>query len=146
MSNSMTSTRPYLLRAIYEWVLDNQLTPHVVVNAHEEGVRVPQEYVQDGQITLNLSPDAVKNLNMDNDSLSFSARFRGVPMDIQVPVAAILGVYARENGQGMMFGEEDYQPPSPSPVSPAPAAGGGSPVKGSDKRKASGKPSLRVVK
>ena len=142
----MTSTRPYLLRAIYEWVLDNQLTPHVVVNAHEEGVRVPQEYVQDGQITLNLSPDAVKNLNMDNESLSFNARFRGVPMEIHVPIEAILGIYARENGQGMMFSEEDYQPPSPSPVSPAPASGGGSRTKGSGKPKASGKPSLRVVK
>lgn len=145
----MTSTRPYLLRAIYEWILDNRLTPHVMVNAHEEGVRVPQEYVQDGQITLNLSPGAVKGLNMDNESLSFNARFRGVPMDIHVPIAAIMGVYARENGQGMMFGEDDYQPPpsSPSPVSPVGIAGNRSgDKKGSGGPKTSGKPSLRVVK
>jgi stringent starvation protein B len=147
MSNSMTSTRPYLLRAIYEWILDNNLTPHVVVNAHEEGVRVPQEYVQDGQITLNLSPEAVKSLNMDNESLSFNARFRGVPMDIQVPMPAIMGVYARENGQGMMFGEEDYQPPSsPSPVSPVGVSSGTKGKKGTSKVKSSAKPSLRVVK
>lgn len=147
MSNSMTSTRPYLLRAIYEWILDNNLTPHVVVNAHEEGVRVPQEYVQDGQITLNLSPEAVKSLNMDNETLSFNARFRGVPMDIHVPMPAILGVYARENGQGMMFGEEDYTPPtSPSPVSPVGGSTGSKTARGSGKTKSSGKPSLRVVK
>ena len=145
----MTSTRPYLLRAIYEWILDNHLTPHVMVNAHEEGVRVPQEYVQDGQITLNLSPGAVKSLNMDNESLSFNARFRGVPMDIYVPITAILGVYARENGQGMMFGDDDYQPPptSPSPVSPVGAPSNRSGTKqGEEKPKTSGKPSLRVVK
>lgn len=144
----MTSTRPYLLRAIYEWILDNRLTPHVMVNAHEEGVQVPQEYVQDGQITLNLSPDAVKSLNMDNESLSFNARFRGVPMDVHVPIGAIMGVYARENGQGMMFGEDDYQPPpTPSPVSPVGVAGNKSgDKKGAGKPRASGKPSLRVVK
>ena len=124
------------------------MTPHVVVNAHEEGVRVPQEYVQDGQITLNLSPDAVKSLNMDNESLAFNARFRGVPMDIHVPIAAILGVYARENGQGMMFGEEDYQPPptSPSPVTSVGGASNKSGTSGRKNSKASGKPSLRVVK
>ncbi len=136
----MTSTRPYLLRAIYEWVLDNHLTPHVVVNAHGEGVRVPQEYVQDGQITLNLSPGAVKNLSMDNELLFFNARFRGVPMDIQVPIASIMSIYARENGQGMIFNEEDYQPPSPTPATP-----GGESVKRPGTKPA-GKPSLRVIK
>lgn len=141
MSTSMTTTRPYLLRAIYEWILDNQLTPHVAVNAHGEGVQVPQEYVQDGQITLNLAPDAVNGMNMDNEALSFNARFRGVPMDIYVPMGAIMGVYARENGQGMMFTEEDYQPPTPSPLSPAPAGGAGA-----KSSKSSKKPSLRVVK
>jgi stringent starvation protein B len=137
----MTSTRPYLLRAIYEWILDNQLTPHVAVNAHGEGVQVPQEHVQDGQITLNLAPDAINGMSMDNDALSFNARFRGVPMDIYVPMGAVMGVYARENGQGMMFTEEDYQPPTPSPMSPTPVGGTG--IKSSKPTK---KPSLRVVK
>jgi|TARA_B110000483_G_scaffold226488_1_gene287295 stringent starvation protein B len=137
----MTSTRPYLLRAIYEWILDNQLTPHVAVNAHGEGVQVPQEHVQDGQITLNLAPDAINGMSMDNDALSFNARFRGVPMDIYVPMGAVMGVYARENGQGMMFTEEDYQPPTPSPMSPTPFDGTG--IRSSKPTK---KPSLRVVK
>ncbi len=147
MSNNMTSTRPYLLRAIYEWILDNQLTPHVAVNAHGEGVRVPQEYVQDGQITLNLAPDAVNSMNMDNEALSFNARFRGVPMDIYVPLGAVTGIYARENGQGMMFTEDDYQPPTPSPLSPAPlSSAGGAGTNSSKSSKSSKKPSLRVVK
>ena len=142
----MTSTRPYLLRAIYEWILDNQLTPHVAVNAHGEGVQVPQEYVQEGQITLNLAPSAINSLDMDNEALSFSARFRGVPMDIYVPIQSVMGIYARENGQGMMFSEEDYQPPpSPTPLSPTsvPKKSGKS-----DKKSKSGakRPQLRVVK
>ena len=143
MSTDMTSTRPYLLRALYDWILDNDLTPHVTVNAHEENVQVPQEYVQEGQITLNLAPSAISALSMDNDSLSFNARFRGVPMDIYVPIQAVMGIYARENGQGMTFTIEDYQPPSPTPVSPAPKGSDKSGKKSKPKAK---KPQLRVVK
>ena len=137
----MTSSRPYLLRAIYDWIVDNQLTPHVAVNAHGDGVSVPQEYVQDGQITLNITPGAVRNLVMDNVELSFSARFRGVPMDVRVPVESILGIYARENGQGMMFADEGGQPPDPED-----GGTGGTKPRKAPPPKSSGKPSLRIVK
>lgn len=130
----MTSQRPYLLRAMHDWILDNHLTPHILVDALRDGVRVPQEYVQDGQINLNIAPSAVRNLQLGNRDISFSARFRGVPMEVLVPVTAVLGVYARENGQGMSFADFDNEPP------PAPGSDGG-------KRPSSaGKPSLRVVK
>ena len=132
----MTSSRPYLIRAMHEWVLDNNLTPHIVVNAHGEGVRVPQEYVQDGQITLNIAPGAVKNLEMSNDAILFSARFRGVPMDVHVPMHAVVKVYARENGQGMSFAESD---------APTPGDGGGQGSRPPAAKKST-KPSLRVVK
>lgn len=140
----MTSSRPYLLRAIYDWIQDNYLTPHIMVDAHGTGVRVPQEYVQDGQIILNISSAAAMNLVMTDEYVSFNARFRGVPMDVTVPVESVLGIYARENGQGMMFAEGT----SNSPVPPTPPVGGGagsSPPK-TKKAPAKGKPSLTLVK
>lgn len=104
----MTSTRPYLLRALYQWVLDNQCTPHVLIDASMAGVQVPPSVVKDGQVVLNISPTAVAHLDLGNDALSLNARFGGVSHRVHAPVGAILALYARENGQGMMF------PPEPA--------------------------------
>jgi stringent starvation protein B len=117
----MTPRRPYLIRAVYQWVLDNGCTPHVLVNAGLEGVQVPVEYVRDGQIVLNLTPSAVKDLYIGNDRMELSARFGGVARPVSVPVAAVLALYARENGQGMVFADEgpvDEPPPPTRPERP----------------------------
>jgi stringent starvation protein B len=103
----VTPSRPYIVRAIYEWIVDNDCTPHLLVDATVPYVVVPESYVKDGQIVLNISPSAVVGLQMDNERISFNGRFGGQPRDIDVPVSAVLGIYARENGQGM-------DPPSPS--------------------------------
>ena len=97
----MTSQRPYILRALYEWVVDNGMTPHVLVDARVPGVRVPPHTVKDGQVVLNIAERAVARLEMDNDGLRFSARFGGVSQMVVVPMAAIIAIYARETGQGM---------------------------------------------
>ena len=130
----MKSSRPYLVRALYDWIVDNGCTPFVLVDAHCSGVEVPQQYVKNGQIVLNVSPGAVANLLMSNDDLRFRGRFGGVPVEIVAPMASILGIYARENGQGMVF--EPETPGSPPP------GDGGSP----DSTAPAGRPSLRVVK
>lgn len=130
----MTSSRPYLIRALYDWIVDNELTPYVVVNARAEGVSVPQQYVnKDGQIILNIAPRAVSTLELGNSDIRFSARFGGVPTAITIPTYAVMGIYARENGQGMMFDPE--QPPKNPPPE------GGTPQGGGER-----KPSLRIVK
>lgn len=108
----MTPNRPYLIRAIYDWIVDNELTPHLLVNAEHPDADVPGEYVKDGQIVLNTSLSAVQDLNLGNDLISFSARFGGVPTYLSFPPDAVLGVYARENGQGMLFPEDE---PSDTP-------------------------------
>ena len=129
----MTSSRPYLVRALYDWIVDNNLTPYIVVNARGEQVSVPQQYVnKDGQIILNIAPRAVSSLQLSNEAIEFSARFGGIPTNLFIPMGSVLGVYARENGQGMMFDPET----SPSP----PPDNGGS---GGDDDK---RPSLRIVK
>lgn len=104
--SQLTPRRPYLLRAFYEWLLDNQLTPHLVVDVTLPDVRVPMEYARDGQIVLNIAPRAVGNLDLSNDEVRFSARFGGVPRQVSVPLAAVLAIYARENGAGTMFEPE----------------------------------------
>ncbi len=110
--SGMTPNRPYLLRAIYDWISDNGLTPYVLVDATQAGVDVPQQSIKDGQIVLNLAVQAVKNLDLGDDRISFSARFGGVSRQIVVPMQALLAIYAQENGQGMMFPvEEDNGPP-----------------------------------
>lgn len=113
----MNSSRPYIIRAIYEWIVDNDCTPHLLVDVEVDGVDVPQSYVSDGQIVLNISPTAVVGLEMGNQIVSFNGRFGGVATDIMVPIKAILGIYARENGQGMVFDttEEPDNPPDPPP-------------------------------
>ncbi|EOV9629822.1 ClpXP protease specificity-enhancing factor [Cronobacter dublinensis] len=104
--SQLSPRRPYLLRAFYEWLLDNQLTPHLVVDVTQPGVLVPMEYARDGQIVLNIAPRAVGNLELANDEVRFNARFGGVPRQVTVPLAAVLAVYARENGAGTMFEPE----------------------------------------
>ena len=115
------STRPYLIRALYEWCSDNALTPYVAVLA-DDSVQVPREYVQNGEIVLNISADATSSLNIGNDFIEFKARFGGVPREIVVPIDRVMAIYARENGQGMAFPlepREQTQPPAPG-ASPAP--------------------------
>ncbi|ALQ44608.1 ClpXP protease specificity-enhancing factor [Raoultella ornithinolytica] len=104
--SQLTPRRPYLLRAFYEWLLDNQLTPHLVVDVTLPNVQVPMEYARDGQIVLNIAPRAVGNLELANDEVRFNARFGGVPRNVSVPMAAVLAIYARENGAGTMFEPE----------------------------------------
>lgn len=136
----MNSSRPYLVRALYEWIVDNDCTPHMLVNSDYPKVQVPGGFASDGQIVLNVAPVAVRNLHMDNEAVSFEGRFGGVPHTLYVPIAAILGIYARENGQGMVFElddslesddeveQDDVPPPGTEPPRP------------------SGRPSLKVVK
>ncbi|HEY5754702.1 MAG TPA: ClpXP protease specificity-enhancing factor [Steroidobacter sp.] len=134
------SRRPYLLRAMHEWISDSDQTPHIVVDASLQGVEVPRQYVQGGKIILNVSNSATSNLSLGNDVVRFRARFGAVTHDVHVPIAAVLGIYARETGQGMIFSEADAPPPTP-PTAPTEAAAGGSPEQ--PKR---AKPTLKVVK
>ncbi|ENV80174.1 ClpXP protease specificity-enhancing factor [Acinetobacter ursingii] len=111
MSNqeiNLSPTRPYMARAIYEWICDNQLTPYLLVDATQPYTSVPEQFVKDGQIVLNIAPHAVHQFQMSNDAVSFSARFGGVARDIYVPISALLGIYARENGQGLFFDPDEY--------------------------------------
>ena len=106
----MTPNRPYLLQAYYDWLMDNELTPHVVVDAYVPGTQVPQQYVKDGQIVLNITSSAVGNLQIGHEYIEFNARFGGVPQQVVLPMAAIVAIYARENGAGTVFEvEEAYQ-------------------------------------
>ena len=128
----MTSSRPYIMRALYEWIVDNDCTPYVLVDATVDDVMVPQQFVKDGQIVLNISPSAVMDLNISNEAVFFNGRFGGVATDVYVPVSAVVGIYARENGQGMVFEpEETPEPPDDTPPEPD---------------KPEGRPSLKIVK
>jgi stringent starvation protein B len=130
----MTSNRPYLIRALYEWLVDNDLTPYLLVDAERDAVHVPSRYVEEGRIVLNVSPSAVRDLTLGNDLIAFEARFGGTAFAISLPPDAVLGVYARENGKGMLFPDEGIEPTEPprpdTPTSPP----------------TSGRPSLKVVK
>ncbi len=105
------STRPYLIRAIYDWCVDSGFTPYMAVRV-DERTEVPQAFVKDGEIVLNLSASAIRNLEMGNEYISFSGRFGGTPFDILVPVAAVIGIFAKENGQGLVFQAVEAQPQS----------------------------------
>lgn len=107
----LTSTKPYLVRAIYEWITDNECTPYIIVNAEADNVEVPSQYVEDGRIILNVSEDAVRDLQITNEFLEFNARFNGVATQVYTPVLAILAIYAQENGHGMVFSEDELSPP-----------------------------------
>ncbi len=106
MNNPSRSKRPYLIRAMHEWMGDNGHTPHIVVDASVDGVTVPREHVKDGKIILNISETAAHNLKLNNAAVSFRARFSGVPFDVWVPMKSVLGIYARETGQGMIFSHD----------------------------------------
>ena len=130
------STRPYLLRAIYQWALDFGMTPQVLVDAGAEGVVVPDNFVNNGRIALTIHPRSVKDLEMGNEFLSFSARFAGKLHSVQVPVSAVLAIYGRENGRGFYFQDKIETPPpgEPDPQTPPPA------------RKKPGAPRLKLIK
>lgn len=127
----MTPSRPYLIRALYEWILDNGMTPYLLVDVASEQVIVPQQYVENGRIVLNVNPAAVQNLQLGNELIELDARFSGQPMHVSVPVMSVMAIYARENGKGMVFSEED--------------GGGDEPPSTPDEEK-SKRPALRVVK
>lgn len=103
----MTANQPYLLRAFYEWIVDNNLTPYLVVNATYPGTQVPQEHVQAGQIVLNVSPSSTGKLLLGNEEVTFDARFGGVARNLVIPCKAVLAIYAKENGAGTVFTAED---------------------------------------
>ena len=125
----MTSLKPYLIRAIYEWIVDNNLTPHLLADADNSDAVLPLAFVEDGKIVLNIRPEAVHGLSLGNEAIQFSARFGGKPMQIVVPVQAVLAIYAKENGKGMIF-DHDESGDTPPEKKPPPQ----------------GKPKLRVVK
>jgi len=132
------SRRPYLLRAMHEWISDSNQPPHIVVDAAIEGVEVPRQYVQGGKIILNVSSNATSMLSLGNEVVRFRARFGAATYDVSVPIVAVLGIYARETGQGMIFSEADSPPQPPAPPSePAPT------TTGEGKRS---KPTLKVIK
>ncbi len=103
----MTSSRPYLVRAMYQWIVDNGLTPHILVDATVDDVMVPEQHIQDGKIVLNIAPMAIQGLTLGDAEITFSARFSGKSQSLYIPIQAVLAVYARENGQGMMFSEDE---------------------------------------
>ncbi len=138
----MNSSRPYLIRAIYEWVVDNTLTPYMLVDATMPNVAVPERFVEDGKIILNIAPQAIGGLNLGNESVEFDARFSGIAQHVYVPVQAVKAVYAFENGRGMVFSDDegdDDGPINPNDSSPS----DDSPNTG---KKPGGKPSLKIVK
>jgi len=111
----MTSSRPYLIRALYEWIVANNFSPYLLVDSKVKGIQAPAEFSVNEKIVFNLSPQAVKDLNLGNDAITFNARFSGKQQNITVPVSAVLAIYAKENGRGMVFSEEDEtRPPDPS--------------------------------
>lgn len=111
---TMTSNKPYLIRAFYDWIVDNELTPYILVHAEYVGVQVPQEHVVEARIVLNISPSATRGLLLENDRIVFTARFSGKTEQIFVPPAAVLEIYAKENGRGIAFELEDAPPPPPA--------------------------------
>jgi stringent starvation protein B len=113
---SISTQRPYLLRAMHEWMTDNALTPHIVVDASAGTLNVPAEHIRENKIVLNVSYAATRGLVIGNDAVAFEARFNGIPRALNVPLDAVLGIYAKENGQGMVFAEEAKPPPDdPTP-------------------------------
>lgn len=131
----MLVQRPYLLRAFYNWIVDSECTPHIIVDATQPCVEVPEQFIEDGKIVLNIAPQSVIQFSMDDDAVAFNARFSGQPMQVYVPIYAIEGIYARENGAGTMFPDE-----------PAYEALDTQAVVAEEKPKAGKRPTLTVVK
>lgn len=131
---AMTTNKPYMIRAIHEWIVDNDCTPYIVFMADYPGVEVPQDFVRDGQITLNIAPSAVRDLELTNSEVRFNARFGGLPTDISGPIDSVMAIFAKENGQGMGFEVEmpPETPDDPEPSTPEPSG--------------SKRPALKVVK
>ena len=153
----MTSSRPYMLRAMYQWVVDNDCTPYLLVDAGHDGVQVPAQAIQDGKVVLNMAPQAIASLDMGNVEIAFLTRFSGVSMQVRVPIEAVMALYAQETGQGMMFQDETAIPggqapraaEEAAPAAKAPAqaeAESGASEEKVDKPKKKGAPHLRVVK
>ncbi|HXF08659.1 MAG TPA: ClpXP protease specificity-enhancing factor [Candidatus Acidoferrales bacterium] len=121
----MISRKPYLVRALYEWICDNGMTPHLLVDCTQAGVLVPSEVVRDGQVVLNIAPMAVHRLSLANDLIAFSARFNGQERHVSFPPRAVLAIYARENGEGLMFtAADDGEDPPPSGSAPGEPSSG----------------------
>lgn len=134
----MSSLKPYLIRAVHEWCVDQDLTPYLLVNAQSQDVLVPRQFVQeDGRIVLNLKPQAVHNLVLGDRKIEFNARFGGSPMQVKIPLPAVLAIYARENGQGMVFDGGEEGEPSPPPSTP---------VDSGESKPQKPRPVLKVVK
>ncbi|HEX7047820.1 MAG TPA: ClpXP protease specificity-enhancing factor [Gammaproteobacteria bacterium] len=132
----MISRRPYLIRALHEWLLDSGEVPHLLVDATVAGADLPESYVKDGRIVLNIGGAAVQSLDLGNDEIIFSARFGGTPRTVRFPPVAVIAIYGRDSGQGMMFGPDDDGDPPPDGSSP-----------GDDAKPAKpGKPSLKIIK
>ncbi|MGO1757175.1 MAG: ClpXP protease specificity-enhancing factor [Psychrobacter sp.] len=141
-SLSITPTRPYMVRALYQWIEDNALTPYLMVDATAENIQVPTEHIQDGRIVLNVASRATGNMSMENDYIHFSARFGGVSQEIWVPLSAVMGIYAKENQQGMFFDPKEYDNYQPEEdVVATPKQGSKSP-----KPKRDNKAGLKVLK
>jgi len=141
----MTPSKPYLIRAIFEWINDNHMTPYLMVNAEMEGVQVPRDYVEDGTIVLNISPQACRGLHIENDRVVFSARFGEVALQVYVPPTAVMAIYAKENGRGMVFGQDEGDGGdilNDGDDDDLPPMGGDS----SSSQPSRGKPKLKVVK
>ncbi|MEY4683719.1 MAG: hypothetical protein RLZ25_178 [Pseudomonadota bacterium] len=128
----MTPLKPYLIRAVYDWIVDNRFTPYLLVNAKVPGTIVPTNFVEDGRIVLNLRPEAIQGLDMSSEGICFNARFGGQPMRVDIPTVAVLALYAQENGRGMVFDDEEDDDNNSPPEPPQPEP--------------KGRPALRVVK
>lgn len=120
-NGTMTASKPYLIRAIHEWILDNGMTPHLVVDVNYPAAHVPLEFAENGRIVLNVSPGAVHGLTLGNEWIAFNARFSGIAREVMVPTDAVVGIFTRENGQGMVFPDPIY--PDALSASPEKAAG-----------------------
>lgn len=138
--HSVPPKRPYLLRAMHEWMTDSGHTPHVIVDAEKTGVEVPRAYIKEGKIVLNVGMNATQRLQLLNDRIEFDARFAGVVHRVRFPMSAVLGIYARETGEGMVFSEQDLGPETTPPIGPAPGTGPGS------SEEPPKRPQLKVVK
>ncbi len=117
----MTSLKPYLIRSVYEWIVDNNLTPYLLVDAENKAASLPEAFIEDNKIVLNIRPQAIQGLSLGNTEIQFSARFSGKPMHIVAPVAAVMAIYAKENGKGMVFDLEDNDGDETPPENQPPA-------------------------
>ena len=144
----MNSGKPYLIRAMYEWISDNKLTPYIVIDTTQEGVHVPENFISEGQITLNISNEACQGFHITNDRIVFSASFSGVAMQIVIPPQAVQAVYAQENGRGMAFTDEEFDGDGEEVLKPKAdlSAVPSVPSTQTSKKGAKGKPKLTIVK